>query len=91
MPVQTLIRMLYTKNSKTCLQEEILFQESSSQLSVKRVQHKYNELLRVIDKQSVASLTLREHFFLTQNHKSYQNEINGLSLRGLAKTSGAKF
>ena len=52
MPVQTLIRMLYTKNSKTCLQEEILFQESSSQLSVKRVQHKYNELLRVIDKQS---------------------------------------
>ena len=68
-----------------------MFQESSSQLSVKRVQQKYNELLRVIDKQSEASLTLREHFFLTQYHKSYQNEINGLSLRGLAKTSGAKF
>jgi hypothetical protein len=91
MPVQTLFRMLFTKNSKTCLQEEVLFQERSSHLSVKSVQEKYSELLRVIDKQSETSLTLREHFFLTQYHKSYQNEINGLSLRGLAKTSGAKF
>ena len=81
--------MLFRANYKACLQEEVLFQDSTLQLPVSRVQEKYSELLRVIDKQSETSLTLREHFFLTQYHKSYQNEINGLSLRGLAKTGDA--
>ena len=91
MPGKKLIRILFRANYKACLQEEVLFQDSTLQLPVNRVQEKYNELIRIIDKQNEEQLTLRERFFLTQYFKSYQNEINGLSLRGLVKTSGAKF
>ena len=88
MPVKKLIRILFRANYKACLQEEVLFQDSTLQLPVNRVQEKYNELIRIIDKQNEEQLTLRERFFLTQYFKSYQNEINGLSLRRLPTTSG---
>ena len=87
MPFIQLLSMLFAENRKACIQEEVLFQQSISSSSVHPVQEKYNELLRIINKQTEEPLAFSEQVFLTKNYKSYQNEINGLSLRRLSKTS----
>jgi len=87
MPFTQLLSMLFAENHKACIQEEVLFHQSTSSSSVHPVQEKYNKLLRIINKQIEEPLTLSERVFLTKNFKSYQNEINGLSLRRLSQKS----
>lgn len=87
MPFTQLLSMLFAENRKACIQEEVLFHQYTSTSSVHPVEEKYNELLRIINKQIEEPLAFSERVFLTKNYKSYQNEINGLSLRRLSKTS----
>ena len=78
----SLLSILFRSKNVTCIHEEVLFQENPQSYPFKCAHELYAELLRIMKKQDLGSLSFDEQRFLAKHYKSYKNKLNSLSLSG---------